>query len=133
MSWKTQKMKIKLYPYSRGDSEVGLASWACEVVLEMPSNDFSREDLEAFKESVKEIYENWDCDGVQDERGILGERLLDLESHLAYLQGLPKKTSADRIKIKKVFLERVVVQKSLRELDKKFSQEDEDAEKQESD
>jgi len=58
---------IKLYPYSTGDYSVGISSWNTEIII---NHDFEleKEDIEWLKEKAKEMFENWDCDGVYTEK-----------------------------------------------------------------
>lgn len=58
---------LKLYPYSKGDPTVGVSSWLIEITIDVNGLYIHKEDIDLFKEKIKEMFEKWDCDGVQDE------------------------------------------------------------------
>ena len=61
-------MKLKFYPYSKGDTSVGISGWSEEVVINTPSDEPpTKEEVEYYRQTIKEMYETYDCDGVETE------------------------------------------------------------------
>jgi hypothetical protein len=80
-------MIINLYPGSKGDPFVGIWSWECKVTLELPVDVLEEGDLDYIKSKVKDLYESWDCEGVEDEIDKNCERIMENEMEIASFDG----------------------------------------------